>query len=89
MIWKILGILFSIVFAWGVRGGCLFLAEHFGTTIDPATQIKTVDWLTGAALAAAIGAVETFERVFWPPMKARIVAYVKAKWSKWFPPVMP
>lgn len=76
---KIVGLLVSIVIAWAVRLGSAWLATYFGGSVNEAQQADIVNIATGSILAALIGAVEVFERVFWPRIKARLVAWFDKK----------
>jgi hypothetical protein len=78
---KIVGLIISIVIAWAVRLGSAWLANYFGGSVDPAQQANIVTIATGSILAAFIGAVEVFERLFWPRIKARFMA----RFDKKFP----
>lgn len=78
---KYLGLILSIIIAWGIKGGSGWIAAKFGTEIDPATQAEAVSYTTGAILVGLVGAVEIFERLFWPRIKTRLLAW----WDRKFP----
>lgn len=80
---KYLGFFLTIVIAWAVRMACGWVAAKFGTEVDPATQTEVTNWMVGGILVAGVAVVETFERLAWPRIKARLVAW----WDKKFPPV--
>ena len=80
---KLVGIFLSAILAWAVRIFCGWFAATFGGEIAQSVQVQVVDAVTVGVMAGLIVIVETFERVVWPPVKARLVAW----WDKKFPPV--
>ena len=76
---KIIGLIVSIVVAWAVRLGAAWLAAHFGGSVDEAQQANIVNIATASILAALIGVVEVFERLFWPRIKAHFLAWFDKK----------
>ena len=79
---KIIGIIITIIVGWAVRLTCGWIATRFGTPVDPAEQATAINLITGSILAALIAAVELFERLVWPRIKGRLVAWFDKK----FPP---
>jgi hypothetical protein len=79
---KLAGFLVSIVAAWAVRWLSLKLSEMFGVAVTDAQTTDMTNYISGVALVACMGAVEYFERVAWPNIRAKL----SDKWPNWFPP---
>lgn len=80
---KVVGFITIIVATWAVRWLSLKLSEMFGMAMTDSQTTEMTNYISGAALVVCAGAIEYFERVAWPNIRAKL----SAQWPNWFPPV--